>query len=288
MNNGIKEKDKAEIDNYLDQAQKAAQTDDIAAVYQFAESILGKRQIEDQPTTEIRSIIDFQESSKDDPNELFKDRYLCKKGSILFAGPTGIGKSVFLIDCATKWATGLPAFGITPKKKLKTLIVQAENDDGDIAEMRDGAIHETLKEAKFLDESSIKEILKKGLCVVQEMESAGASFARKLDAYLSEKEFDLVIIDPAFSYLGGDANSSQNVSTWLRNNINPILSKHNVGLILVHHTNKQKRDEKDALADSYLASGSNEWANWARGIIVLKKVTGSDYYELIAAKEVNA
>ena len=41
------------------------------------------------------------------------------------------------------WAVGKPFFGIVPgeiyqKKGMRILLVQAENDEGDLAEMRDG------------------------------------------------------------------------------------------------------------------------------------------------------
>ena len=38
------------------------------------------------------------------------------------------------------WALGRACFGITPTRPLKSLLIQAENDDGDLAEMRDGVI----------------------------------------------------------------------------------------------------------------------------------------------------
>ena len=36
------------------------------------------------------------------------------------------------------WALGREAFGIKPTRPLKSLLVQTENDDGDLAEMREG------------------------------------------------------------------------------------------------------------------------------------------------------
>ena len=35
---------------------------------------------------------------------------------------------------------GRPLFGIVPARPLKSLLIQAENDEGDLAEMRDGVI----------------------------------------------------------------------------------------------------------------------------------------------------
>jgi hypothetical protein len=76
----------------------------------------------------------------DDPNELLKHRFLCRGGGMLVVGNTGIGKSAFVIQCAILWSVGREAFGIKPRGALRVLIVQAENDQGDMAEFREGIL----------------------------------------------------------------------------------------------------------------------------------------------------
>ena len=75
---------------------------------------------------------------KDDRNELIKNRFLCRGGGALFVGPTGIGKSSFNMQMAILFALGRECFGLIPARPLNTLLIQAENDDGDLFEMRDG------------------------------------------------------------------------------------------------------------------------------------------------------
>ncbi len=75
-----------------------------------------------------------------DPYELLRNRFLCRGGGLLLVGPTGIGKSSLAMQAMILWAIGRPMFGIEPAKPLKSLLIQAENDDGDLAEMRDGVI----------------------------------------------------------------------------------------------------------------------------------------------------
>ena len=70
-----------------------------------------------------------------DPNNVLGNRWLCKGGSCLFVGQSGIGKSSLAMQLAMNWALGRTSFGITPKRPLKSLIIQAENDFGDVAEM---------------------------------------------------------------------------------------------------------------------------------------------------------
>src|SRR5205807_1283581 len=73
-----------------------------------------------------------------DPNELLRHRFLCRVGGLLLCGPTGIGKSSLALQMMMRWAAGRECFGIEPVRPLKSLLIQAENDDGDLSEMRDG------------------------------------------------------------------------------------------------------------------------------------------------------
>src|SRR5688500_19891006 len=75
-----------------------------------------------------------------DPNELLRHRFLCRGGGLLLVGPTGIGKSSLSMQAMIMWAVGRGVFWIQPVRPLKSLLVQAENDEGDLAEMRDGVI----------------------------------------------------------------------------------------------------------------------------------------------------
>src|SRR5205814_7826426 len=77
---------------------------------------------------------------ENDPDELLKHRFLCRGGGMLLVGPTGAGKSALAMQAKILWALGRDAFGFTPTRPLKSLLVQAENDDGDLAEMRDGVM----------------------------------------------------------------------------------------------------------------------------------------------------
>jgi hypothetical protein len=96
---------------------------------------------------------------------------------------------------------------------------------------------------------------------------------------------DLLWIDPALAYVGGDMNSQKDVGGFLRNQLNPLLAKHNCGLVIIHHTNKISKDPERQTTDfTYLGAGSAEWSNWSRAIIALNKTDVDNLYELIAAK----
>jgi len=236
----------------------------------------------DHPFPEIRLLSALVRPEGDADDELLKDRYLCRGSGLLMVGSTGIGKSSLVLQCAILWSLGKAAFGIRPARPLSVLLIQAENDDGDVAEVRDGIFAGLglSPEAAALAGERIK--------VVREDERVGMAFCILLERIIKEHHPDLVIIDPVLAFLGGDASSQRDVSGFLRGGINPIIRRHGCGAILVHHTNKPPADKKkDTWSGgdfAYLGSGSAEWANWARAVISLRATGGHDYFELRLGK----
>ena len=224
-----------------------------------------------------------------DPNELLKHRFLYRGGLALLCGPTGIGKSSLLYQAAMHWAVGKAFFGILPgdvfqRQGMRILIVQAENDEGDLAEMRDGVLAGCVD---LTDEEKAEACRRISFATVTD-KSADA-FAAVLDGLLVEKvPFDLVIIDPAFAYLGGDGSSQKDVSHFMRELLNPLAQKHRVGVILAHHTNKPmkgKEKENWAAGDyAYLGAGSAEWINPARAALALRSIGSESVFEFRAVK----
>lgn len=49
------------------------------------------------------------------------------------------------MQLAVMWALGQPVFNIKPVRPLKSLIIQAEKDIGDLAEMYQGVLKNCLK-----------------------------------------------------------------------------------------------------------------------------------------------
>src|SRR5438552_3492632 len=93
-----------------------------------------------KPAALVRKLVDLEAASTDDENTLLGNRFLCRGGGLLFVGSTGVGKSTAIIQMGICWAVGRPCFGIKPTKPLKILYIQAENDQGDLCEMRDGVL----------------------------------------------------------------------------------------------------------------------------------------------------
>lgn len=224
-------------------------------------------------------IMSLKREDESDKTELLGKRYLCRGGALILAGPTGVGKSSLSMQLAISMSLGMDCLGLRPPKPLRVLLVQAENDDGDLAEMRDGVL-----KGMGLDGSRIGD----KFMVMTDDSSTREKFAAKLNSVLTDGKYDVVIVDPALAYMGCDASNQGDVSTFLRNMLNPVIHKHNVGLILVHHTNKPKTGEEKAEwkgSDlSYIGAGSAEFANWARAVLGIRTIGSDTVYELVASK----
>src|ERR1700719_901864 len=82
-----------------------------------------------------RSFIQYAKMEVPPKDTLLGDRWLCVGGGSLIIAPSGHGKSVITAQAAVLWACGKPAFGIKPSRPLRSLVIQAEDDDGDMKEM---------------------------------------------------------------------------------------------------------------------------------------------------------
>ena len=201
---------------------------------------------------------------------------------MVMAGPTGIGKSSFAMQMAMSFGAGLERFGFKPARPLKSLIVQAENDDGDLYEMQAGVVRglELTAEQQAEVFARVRFVTIDDLC--------GDAFLHELARLLELTKPDLLWIDNLLSYLGGEVSSQEVVSKFLRNGLNPLLHRYNCACILIHHTNKppsgKEKPDWQAGDFAYLGSGSAEIANWARAVIAIRSIGSHDVFELVAGK----
>lgn len=228
-------------------------------------------------------LFDIQRPPGGDPDELIQDRFLCRGGGLLLCGQTGAGKSSLNMQLLIFWALGKPCFGLRPRRPLKSLLVQAENDLIDLAEFRDGVV-----DGLGLTEEEIALARERIIVVRENARTSIGFFGQTIRPLLREHRPDLLWIDPALAYLGGESNSQKDVGLFLRNLLNPLLTEFRCAAVVVHHGNKppsgQERPNWKAGDFAYLGGGSAEWANWARAVIVIRSIGHQEIYELRAAK----
>ena len=237
-----------------------------------------------------RVLADFKDPLPEtqNPAAVFSGGYLRKGGGMALIAPAGIGKSTFSIQASILWAMGETAFGITPVKPLNVAIIQAEDDDEELADFRN-EIRRGLV-ADGYDKSKIQAAMNK-VRMFEFNGLVGGEFCRNLQSQLAARpEIDLVIINPLQSYAGCDISNNAELTKFLRTKIDPIIKPSKAAVMFIHHTNKppNSRERKDWGTDAfsaYAGAGGAELANWVRAQLTIIPVEGqSGVFALTAGK----
>jgi len=211
---------------------------------------------------------------KDDPNTVLGNRWLCKGGSCLIVSQAGVGKSSLMMQAAVNWSVGgrKDFFGIKAKKPLRIVIVQAENDFGDVAE----AFQDVVAGANLWPDEKIT--MNDNLAIYRDCTSVGESFPVMLKELITSHKADLVFVDPLLSFAGIDIANQEQASRFLRHGVNRVLVETQAVMIAMHHTTKPKSaKDKDGQTISDLAysgAGSAEFVNYFREVAVLARLQG--------------
>ena len=220
-----------------------------------------------------------------DINTIVGSNWLKRGGSLLMVGQSGIGKSSLLMQLCVSWALGRPLFGLKPVKPLKILIVQAENDFGDLSEQAQGVLKGLDIDMHF-DEEEVA-LLRKNIKTFTDQTHVGKEFVDAVARRAQEIQPDLVAVDPLLSFIGDDISKQDVCSRFLRQWVNPVCvnsdgekhdgqTKHKFAWLMAHHTPKPKFNEKGlptSLSEkAYAGAGSAELVNWARAVINVEEI----------------
>ena len=234
------------------------------------------------PPPEARSVLSYKDEPPDPEKTLLGDRWLCVGQGALAVGPTGIGKSTSSMQQDICWSIGREAFGIKAAKPLRVLVIQAENDSGDLHEM----IVDAMAGIGLSEEE--ERLCGQNLIIACEQERTGVGFIHGVLRPLLEKHRpDIVRIDPLMAYAGCDLTQSAEAAKFLRNGINPLLTKFNCAAILVHHTPKNNNRDTSKYRTSdwaYSGAGSADIVNWARAMLLIDPCKEDGKFCFIAAK----
>jgi KaiC/GvpD/RAD55 family RecA-like ATPase len=211
----------------------------------------------------LETLINFRPA--DDPDCLIGSRWLGRGSTFVLSGEPGHGKSSLVLYFLSRWALGLPAFGIEPDQPLKCVIVQAENDLGDMAEPLRGQV-----DYRGLDATE-RELLNRNLIILQDYESSGVKFATTLENIIEDFKPYVVVADPLMTYAGCDLSRQDQVAEFLYNTLNPIIKRSGIIFGFVHHDRKPpaengKTKNSRAMHNSF---GSVVIPAWAREMISL-------------------
>ena len=251
-------------------------------------SAMESAQLVEQPNAAPTRYMDWQTlrafDASNDMDCMLGSRWLSRGGSCVWVGSSGLGKSVLTLQAAMTWAVGMPFFGIQPKDNYKSLIIQAENNHGDVAETIQGVERGLAAEYPHISPGIVSE----RVSIAHLVNTAGLEFIATLRSMISEVQPDMVWIDPLLCYLGGDANSAEDISAFT-GHLDELAQETGTLFHIIHHTGKPKTsaDTKGFTnADlMYAGLGSSVLTNWARAIMVLQAERGEEgVYRLSAAK----
>lgn len=234
----------------------------------------------------------FAYTPEDDASTLVGDRWLCRGGQLLLLGQSGIGKSSYTLQQAMTWALGMPFFGMKPRQPLRCLIVQAENDMGDMAEVVQGVMSYVVATSN-MDERTAKDRLQQNITFARVTAQTGEAFIEVVRELIAKHgPFDLVYGDPLLSFIGDDISQQAVASHFLRELCNPLAFEHNFAWVWSHHTGKPQSDSKsrahwNANDYAYIGLGSSELTNWARAIAVLQTTKHEGIFKVLLAKRGN-
>ena len=180
-------------------------------------------------------------------------------------------------------AIGRPFFSIEVTRPFKCIVMQAENDTGDLSEAFKGIIGsmELSDEEKTLLRSNIK--------FYRESVKVGEAFVKQARKLIVHNNADFFFADPLLSFAGGDVSNQAYASQFLRNWIQPVLLETKVVWIWLHHTGKPKAKEDASAASisdlAYSGLGSSELVNWSREVAVLRRTDKmKPFFELVLTK----
>jgi RecA-family ATPase len=219
---------------------------------------------------EIRTDALENYDTRNDPNHVIgHGRYLCRGGSLLVTGQSGIGKSSFVMQMATSWAIGRELFGIPVIRPLRIGVIQAECDMGDLAEAFQGV------SSGMSLSAAERTLCRENLRFFTEASKTGKDFVDLARKIIVRLKLDVLVADPLLSYVGGDLSKQEVCSYFLRNLVQPVLQETGCIMVFIHHEGKPKpqevRDGQTISDQMYSGIGSSELVNWARAIINVRR-----------------
>jgi hypothetical protein len=213
---------------------------------------------------ELDDLLGFDREN--DPDCLIGKRWLGVGGSFIMQGYSGIGKSSMFLQMALSWSGGRSFFGIQPKRALKIVFIQAENDKGDVAE----PFQDILKYALKLSPDEFT-TLKANFSIGREAAKSGAErFGAYVQSLIRQRKPDIVFADPLLSFFGDDISKQEAASRFFRHYLQPIQNETGVIFGFVHHLGKPPKEGAGRQGPShYQGLGSSDIVNWARETITV-------------------
>lgn len=228
----------------------------------------------------IKSIADFKVPRPGDRSILLGNRYLNRGDGAILSSTSGVGKSSIAVQMACCWALARQFLGMASNGPLSSLIIQAEDSEGDI-----GEVWASMVGKMNLSEAEIAQIRGR-VTVVTNRTKRGPAFITWLRGLTAKHKPDLVFLNPLQAFLSGDITKGEDLGAFLREGLNSVNEANAFGFILIHHTTKPTADPKDRQWHEvmYDMAGGAELINWARAIISIRPREDYGKFSMVMAK----
>lgn len=235
------------------------------------------------PSAISKPLNQFQIPEANDRSVLLGNRFLNRGDSGVLVSTSGVGKSSMSLQMAVTWALGLDAFGIKSNGPLKSLIIQSEDSEGDVAE-----VWESLRVAMELTPAQVA-VVERSVIIVTDRINRGAAFIAHARQLVRKIKPALLWINPLQAFIDGDVTEARDLGAFLREGLNSLNEPPEFGTIIVHHTvkppapsaNAQDRKWSETMYDM---AGGAEIINWARFIMSLRATDKEGHFNLVLAK----
>lgn len=213
-------------------------------------------------------------------------RWLYRGGSLLLSAPSGIGKSILAMQLAFHWAIGRGCFGLAPIRPIRSLFVQAENDDDDLREPLASFVARMGIHPDYTPDEWCA--LAKNVTFRNDVETSGAPFLNDIANLVSSEKPDVLWIDPIAAFVGEDIGKQTTIASFFRQGLQPILRRHGCAVACVNHVTKPPTDPKarsgwKASDHQYSGAGSYDLPGWARSVVHMREIEPHTF-EMIFAK----
>lgn len=232
----------------------------------FAELCFGTR----KTPYKVLSLAEIIESPPDEAHFLVEQGILPQGGRLLIAGKPKVGKSIFVDNLALSLASGIPFL-----KKFKidhptrTLLLDRELSKRSLfdrmgALMDDRPGYKAAVENLMIDHDHLLRLDQKGAYDV-------------LAGLITENGAEVVILDTAYKFLGGDVESSSALMKAFEV-LDKVIHETGCSIVMTHHHKKGqggKGKENNDHADPDNVAGSFLWTGWPNATILLNYLNRS-------------
>jgi len=206
-------------------------------------------------------------------NVLIGNDWINKGGSCIISGPSGVGKSTLTVQMAVHFAVHQALYGIQSTRPLKSVIIQAENDERDNKRILFGILAKLEIDPEFTPDLWAKV---KANVVFRTNFSSGESFIKVAQRIADKEKPDLMWLDPAAAFVGDDISKQIVIAQFFRTGLHPIAKNRGFAWMVINHFTKPPTEQgqwkgRSASDYQYRGAGSYDLTGWARAGIVLSE-----------------